>query len=147
MIRPFYRSRLFWLGVPGLVFFVWLWVDSTRFVTEMVRMQGRWELYVLSYQGEGYLTVTRRTGASTGSSYVRVKETRGISWFPPISEIVLLRVEADPFDPLGGERKSWNVRLPMWTLTALYGCGWAGSLVWWQLRKARLKKLHAASHE
>ena len=28
MIRPWYRSRLFWLGVPGLVFLIWLWADS-----------------------------------------------------------------------------------------------------------------------
>ena len=25
MIRPWYRSRLFWLGLPGLVFLLWLW--------------------------------------------------------------------------------------------------------------------------
>ena len=26
--RPVYRSRLFWLGVPGLVFLLWVWWDS-----------------------------------------------------------------------------------------------------------------------
>jgi hypothetical protein len=34
MIRPWYRSRLFWLGLPGLVFLMWLWRDSMR--------MGRW---------------------------------------------------------------------------------------------------------
>jgi hypothetical protein len=26
MIRPWYRSRLFWLGLPGLLFMLWLWL-------------------------------------------------------------------------------------------------------------------------
>lgn len=34
MIRPWYRSRLFWLGVPGLVFLMWGWWKSG---SEMVR--------------------------------------------------------------------------------------------------------------
>jgi hypothetical protein len=34
LIRPWYRSRLFWLGVPGLVFLVWGWWKSG---TQMVR--------------------------------------------------------------------------------------------------------------
>jgi hypothetical protein len=37
MMRPFYRSRLFWLGVPGLVFLVWLWVDSFWHVSSASR--------------------------------------------------------------------------------------------------------------
>ena len=28
MIRPWYRSRLFWLGIPGLLFLLWGWWDS-----------------------------------------------------------------------------------------------------------------------
>lgn len=27
-MKPLHRSMLFWLGLPGLVFLVWLWVDS-----------------------------------------------------------------------------------------------------------------------
>ncbi|WP_341407860.1 hypothetical protein [Luteolibacter soli] len=29
MIRPWYRSRLFWLGLPGLLFLVWGWIDRS----------------------------------------------------------------------------------------------------------------------
>ena len=28
MTRPFYRSLLFYLGLPGLLFLLWAWVDS-----------------------------------------------------------------------------------------------------------------------
>jgi hypothetical protein len=28
--KPFWRSRLFWLGLPGLVFLLWLWVATQR---------------------------------------------------------------------------------------------------------------------
>ena len=30
MIRPWYRSRLFWLGIPGLVFLLWSWFAYPR---------------------------------------------------------------------------------------------------------------------
>lgn len=34
MIRPWYRSRLFWLGLPGMLFLVWLsWIFPPRIVT------------------------------------------------------------------------------------------------------------------
>jgi hypothetical protein len=28
MIRTWYRSRLFWLGIPGLLFLIWGWRQS-----------------------------------------------------------------------------------------------------------------------
>jgi len=34
MIRPWYRSRLFWFGVPGMLFLVWVaWIFPPRIVT------------------------------------------------------------------------------------------------------------------
>lgn len=33
MIRPWYRSRLFWLGLFGLVFLLWCWWDSMEHAT------------------------------------------------------------------------------------------------------------------
>lgn len=30
MIRPFYQSRLLWLGLPGLAFVLWCWWDSSE---------------------------------------------------------------------------------------------------------------------
>ena len=26
--RPFHRSRLFWLGLPGLIFLTWVWLGT-----------------------------------------------------------------------------------------------------------------------
>ena len=31
MIRPWYRSVLFWLGIPGLLFLLWAWWHSNSF--------------------------------------------------------------------------------------------------------------------
>ncbi|MEK7951669.1 hypothetical protein [Luteolibacter soli] len=36
MRRPFYKSRLFWCGVPGLVFLVWAWVISFHHVPRVM---------------------------------------------------------------------------------------------------------------
>jgi hypothetical protein len=52
-LRPFYRSRLFWLGLPGLVFLLWAWVDSywhvsTAASTGLVKVEG------LPARGPGY---------------------------------------------------------------------------------------------
>jgi hypothetical protein len=30
VIRPWYCSRLFWLGLPGLVFLLWIWLAKVR---------------------------------------------------------------------------------------------------------------------
>ena len=36
MMRAFCKSRLFWLGVPGLVFLLWVWWDSGRFSSQLI---------------------------------------------------------------------------------------------------------------
>ncbi len=33
--RPFYRSRLFWLGLPGLVFLLWGWEISIEYYSHI----------------------------------------------------------------------------------------------------------------
>jgi hypothetical protein len=50
MIRPWYRSLLFWLGLPGLVFLLWGWADSTRFLS-ILKWQSKG--VVLGFQSSG----------------------------------------------------------------------------------------------
>ena len=147
MNRPFYRSRLFWLGVPGSLFLAWLWIDSTRFTTEVTQRMGTREVYFLSYGGRVQLTATLLTHySSTSSSIVRVKDSMEASWLPPIDEVIQVGAEPDPFAPdhVGGDRKWWGIQLPVWTLIALYGFAWACAVAWWQCRKSRQLKLHTA---
>lgn len=47
--RPFWRSRGFWLGVPGLLFLLWGWVYSNRRSSDL--SYGPWGLQISSCNG------------------------------------------------------------------------------------------------
>ena len=160
MIRPWYRSRLFWLGIPGLLFLLWAWVESNvvrlkalvqpGFVWssqgklcwhEVDAATGGWEVTV-DYR-EGTLSVSRQeefvTACCFGTSRgfisrtpVMIAERR---WFPPP------RWEAVQLDASSSYRL---ISLPYWLLTGGYAGVWLGGLAGWQRRKARLLKATAA---
>ena len=58
MIRPFYRSRLFWLGMPGLVFLIWGWRDSETHYTEFTWASSRSLVGIYQHEGRIGLMVT-----------------------------------------------------------------------------------------
>ncbi|MEK7949728.1 hypothetical protein [Luteolibacter soli] len=53
-----FRSRAFWLGVPGLVFLLWAWVDSMRYAT-LISGSGRVEVKVWNVWGTASFAVWR----------------------------------------------------------------------------------------
>lgn len=57
MIRPWYRSRLFWLGALVVLFLLWAWWDSTRCETQIYLcsdalqfVHARGEIWALWYE-------------------------------------------------------------------------------------------------
>jgi hypothetical protein len=157
MIRPFYRSRLFWLGIPGLLFLLWAWRNSNVVRIEALVQPG----WVWSSQGKlCWHEVDAATGAwevtvdyREGTLSVRPKEEfvivcgfaapRGFisrtpvmiaerRWFPPP------RWEAVQLDASSSYRL---ISLPYWLLTGSYLGLWLGGLSAWQRRKARLMKI------
>ena len=155
MIRPWYRSRLFWLGVPGLLFLLWAWGDSNR-LGRRVFLQPGWVYsthgkllwYCVQSDGSLRVAISLRDATATPVSApailpkvrhsaplrrfftstvpVRVSERR---WLPPV------RWTAERFNP----RSSYYLlSVPYWLLTAGYASLWLAVLAGWQRRKARL---------
>jgi hypothetical protein len=144
MIRPWYRSRLFWLGLPGLVFLLWLWlIFSPRAICIDA---GQRSFDLLSFRSALELT------------------TSDDRWAPPAWEIDVfpLDEEADRIDPgdhlfkrdyhawpgeidVGGVRRLEFFRLDYvsmrpWLPVAAYLVLWVAALALWQWRKTRLSR-------
>lgn len=62
MVRPFYQSRLFWFGIPGLAFLLWCWWDSTKTCSEMAWV--RTHSWVALYQFDGRVCLVITEDAS-----------------------------------------------------------------------------------
>jgi hypothetical protein len=146
--RPFYRSRLFWLGLPGLVFLLWLWLENARD-----------DLFFGHTKITGPVEAsTRGIGSFDGSVYyVTIKTTFGVSGPEEVGFHASSEGGLEPnepmtlfaFPPFGiFQRKSEgheyrNVMLAWWAVILTYSLAWLVTLAWWQRRKARLLKLHA----
>jgi hypothetical protein len=149
MIRPWYRSCLFWLGLSVLGFFLWSWADSQRFES--------W----ISKEAPGRTLVLRQAEGTVSFLVVRYAAVGG----PAASGFNAARskVEADPFyevpaeprwfgpafhhwvwDIDGGAERQETWEVAWWVIAAGYVAVWTGILAFWQRRKARLWKASAA---
>ena len=144
MIRPWYRSRLFWLGIPGLLFLLWLWLAKARA-----------DLFFghTGITGVPYAT-TRGIGSCYGSIYYSRSRSRyGVSGPDQIGfHASEMEFESDeptiyfPLRPFGivqqkddfhEYREIW---VGWWVVVVAYTIAWLGGLVGWQRRKARLSR-------
>jgi hypothetical protein len=165
LIRPWYRSRLFWLGLPGLVFLLWAWgysnltrhefrIGSERGGVAFTQGKVFWVHLELDAShsaafdlSDGDVAIWRCppemsfTPQSIGTGDFLegsplYGDDRRRRWFPP------LRWEALRVNPDTGYR---FISLPYWLLTAGFVVVWATAVVMRQRRKARLQKHSAAS--
>jgi hypothetical protein len=125
MIRPWYRSRLFLLGLFTLGFLIWAWKDSVTKAT--------W----ISHSG---LSLNLRgCSLSVGMRFNDGGEKlRWARW---------KRVESPPSAPIQFTRRGDGgfLRLSFPFVLVSYLVAWTGLIFWWQRRKARLLKLHFAA--
>ena len=143
MIRPWYRSLLFWFGVPGLVFLFWGWQDSGKAIRTMTwngrgsaRQVGQWNgsigvVYIADpalYRGPMHRVGFHR---SEMPAVYRDECSLGSFVFAPLFSSL-----DDPHSVM---------RIPYWVAIALYLIAWLAALVWWQHRKSYLLKLHTTS--
>jgi hypothetical protein len=136
MIRPWYRSRLSWLGLPGLVFLLWLWWLFPPQVFS-VDMKGR------TYEVRAFRSVVEFTWAE----YPHAKS--GDFDIIPIDEEVDRLETADhwvkrDFQVWPGGNQIDYVSMRAWLPCAVYGVGWLALLALWQRRKAWLSRRAAA---
>lgn len=150
--KPFHRSRLFWLGLLVLVFFVWSWSESRRFDSWVAVGVSKSAMVILR-QGEGRVgieVVRDKAAPFSAASFASARSDRKSDpfyeygdppapWFPPAFSHFAWE--------LGNghqEQESWVAA--WWAIIATYLTIWLGALVMRQRRKARLWRASIALH-
>ncbi len=132
--RPWYRSRLFWLGMPGLVFLLWGWWMSMRHLS-----------------GGGYLGAIPWVIAQGGGELCAWWDSDGS---PDQANFGVFHAELPPeragrwrrnMVGMGNSKPTRHfVAIPYHWVVLAYAVTWLLTLTCWQRRKSRLMKLHAA---
>ena len=135
MIRPWYRSRLFLLGIPGLVFGVWAWGLMPTPSLSLSYSTGRNQMIVAPSEHKVIAIHQRPFPASaTGPRGFRIYSYNLASvhagngtGVPPA-----IRWRTRELDPGVVVR---DVFIAYWAVVALYTAAWILALVGWQRRK------------
>lgn len=119
MIRPWYRSRLFWLGLFGLVFGLWLWWDSMHHSTTFwVSWEGRPDGSVFGPPHRGFSLGSERGSLWFGwneDPFWPMPSQYGLGF--QTSRYLLQDLLLDPFAP--AEEAHWEYSLRDWFPTPL----------------------------
>ncbi len=145
-----FRSRVFWFGVPGLVFLLWGWADSAKSEFKGHVTAGTWFVHLT--QGAGYLQLqfTRGGLASPWSSSAqRVPRVSGGGGWPGWSYVPQWRHHETPVGWIGSFYNSYpsvsnTLILPHWFLLALYAVPWCGLILWRWRRFAAVRRVAAS---
>jgi hypothetical protein len=141
MIRPWYLSRLFWLGIPGLVFLLWAWLADPRPPASLTLTTSAYRLNLdsrkrqLMIQWEANRTDGFVIGGRQGTPASGIPSAR---FFPPAVTHRTLDFSAPP------DRHRVNfLEIAYWFLLLLYLAAWGLPLLAWQRRRSRLLKASA----
>lgn len=154
-LRPFYRSRLFWLGLPGFVFLLWAWLDSGWNTTDLAYCDNTRQRGVAQFQGEliFYRSETPLNRSWPGSYFIHSRTPAapaGNAWrigrvsFPKLASHLAEERMLNPQKPSLGNMRQSSVGVALWFVAASYAAAWILTLTWWQRRKSRLLKIHSA---
>lgn len=135
MIRPWYRSRVFWFGLPGFLLLIWVWGAYLRkpvsacWGTQYAQYclgwgDGLFEYIAIRYKYSAVLTDGREQG------FFLIDEP-----FYPEDETIVF---ASPFGVVqdsDGDSKVSGFSVGHWVIVALYTLVWISGLAWWQRRK------------
>ena len=142
--RPLHRSRLFWLGLPGLVFLLWGWWDSTHYRTIFGRTTATGHVQV---QSIGHMVMgieVRGEGPPWSGSWAFLHLPETMVYADPktgrmVNEYrVLPRYVAYKNRVYSDGSSMRRVEVAYWFMVAVYGCAWVSACVVWQRRKRRL---------
>lgn len=153
--RPFYRCILFWLGIPGLMFLLWVWLPGTGFTMDWVRAKERivlaagggtigatYQKFTVSRSGSlGFLLPP--TGFTSEHSIHQLDPLEGIVGAPHLVVHQLFPPAIQESHVRGGTWAS-NVTFAVWLPGLLYLAIWLGTFAWWQRRKHRRLNLRPA---
>ncbi|MCW1926642.1 hypothetical protein OKA05_29080 [Luteolibacter arcticus] len=136
--RPFHRSRLFWLGVLGSLFLIWVWWDSGAKGTMVQWGRGEKEHEVwlgdgvVGWQGTTHLDGYSAGSDLTGHRYAMLNqdEEKAVRFdFPPA-----LSSEAETTETV----RTKEVEVALWVIVVCHAVAWLGMVLWWQRRKGRV---------
>lgn len=150
MIRPWYRSVLCGLGIPGLLFLLWGWLADPMAGSGVTVTLGDFRLTAGDWSRVGRLSwEVYGSGGRLSAQGIRTSshrlqsvqvEPRDLQVFAPAFRY---EVREDDSTPVG-LRRIPQVRVAYWFLLVLYLSAWIALLAGWQRRKSRLLKLHTA---
>lgn len=139
MIRPWYRSRLFWLGLPGLVFMLWAWLakadQSFDFGHTAITGSGKTTARGIGAGGGSVYQITYRNdydlGLQPGFQWSGFRESpdEPVTYIP-LRPFTFIRKTVDP-----GEYR--EIRLAWWVVISAYTVIWLGAVAGWQRRSCR----------
>ncbi len=135
MTARWYRSRLFWSGLTGLVMLVSSWFLFAR------------TRATIGWLGTDSAYSAIKDSACIGLSYwnLRHRILRGATGLKPGFHAGKSEGDPFPFDEFfepafryrdQGYQK--EIRIGIWFIVAFYTATWLGGMIWWQRRKRRL---------
>jgi hypothetical protein len=158
MIRPWYRSRLFWLGLPGLVFLLWVWRDSGAYSSycqayrpgrdaELIVdvSKGLIMLQIPAYLPEnlsprGWEASFFRSPLTADEFHLAQRHRK-----PQFDlRVAFLWEKSQWGDPLEPDLRCIVMWIGWWLVVLAYTVPWLAMLTLWQRRKARLSRRAAA---
>jgi len=135
--KPFYRSCLFWLGLPGMMFLCWLWLGmSGREVTLAASVPYAYSIWMNVGNGSLIIQDMDFPPSSSGPWQWHWGEEKVPKQVHP------MKIGTLPWKP--GATRSRYVVVSFWLLAAIYAAGCVCACRWWQRRKARLLKASVA---
>jgi hypothetical protein len=145
-----FRSRAFWLGVPGLVFLLWAWGDSAKSEFKGHVTKGPWFVHLT--QGAGYLQLQITRGVPVSRldfSAERVPRVSGGESWPGLYYLPQWRHHESPAGWMGSFYNSHpsvtnTLILPHWFLLSFYALPWCGLVVWRWRRLVVARRVAAA---
>ena len=143
MIRPWYRSRLLWLGLPVLVSLLWSWADSRRFRSR-VSWQTPNRFFVLEQRdsclGFGWVSSPVFADGAGDFDWGREEASKADPFYDPSEPPP--PIFRPPFghwistvDQDSKSVEDWEVA--WWVVVSAFTFVWLGTLVIWQRRKLR----------
>jgi hypothetical protein len=142
---PFFRSRLFWLGVPGLVFLLWVWWDSGGYASHASWQSGREIRQVEVDRGcvVWMTTVDLRSAVPVpvepfhaGRYELKEEDGRHFDFAPPFKR----KTDDLKLSIAWMDMELHSSRLALWVVVAVYVAMWIAMAFAWQRRKARVVK-------
>jgi hypothetical protein len=158
MIRPWYRSRLCWLGIPGLLFLLWAWWHSNFYHRTLILSESS---HLSTTQGKllwfsGLSDIEHDFDLNFRTGKVEVYEIvvgpgifRTVNRYDPWSVFTVKVPAGDQawFPPPRWQAREINrdthfrlVSVPYWLLTGGYAAAWLGGVGLWQRRKWRIAR-------